>query len=1149
MINLLTLSDVFLNVLKLSALGTIALMLVTLLRWALGKYLAKRYLHFLWLPALLAFIIPIHFLPPNPLALTSQPLVAGSLNLLSEQSSSTQTLFISENPVSFASSPTSLSTNNLQPTKPALTPWQYFTTSLATLWVLGMAILLLRWVIASTLFSRCVRKKIQPLSPATLRLWDEVLNERNLSRHPTLISSDAVDMPVLVGLFKAEIILPATHGKIYSTTILKHILRHELAHYTRGDLYFLAFENLVLMIHWFNPFLWLCHRWMRIDRELGADAAALDKMENADTTSYGTALLDVASGNTNPNLGHAALGIFESKKQLADRLGAIARHQRASWLGLAGIITVSLVLTTFVFGQKVELDLKSYSGLSVDEALIKASKVGDLPAVEHYLKTNPDLNKVIEKTDNKTALSTAATNNQLAVMKLLLRRADPNFHVEGGAWPAIENSIRKGNPEATELLLKHGAVAEANMLAAYNGDLAHFKKMFSSGIKEISFDKITLWTGIAAVNNRLDLYRYLLESAQQHPGLPNWNFPWEGDMETTVARGHKAIIQETLKSYPNGIERFKNGPARITEAAQKIPGMKEWLIERGFTINEYSKGEQIIDASGKNDLPLITKLLDEGADPNYSGESGWSPVVKAANANSLEAVKLLLSRGGSPNSVKSPGWNYSALTLCENPKIADILFAAGADINAKLFKREVHIVTYPVSFGKTEMVKWFISKGVDLKTVPIENEPNLLFSAGSAGVAEILIQQGIDPNAKNKNGATALHKIAAYKTDPEPILRVLLENGANPNVADDYGITPLMAAKDGKSVELLLSYKADPNAKTKEGASVLSYNNHMADVTRIQTLLKHGFKLEPDIALPLLDRACGNGQVDIVKFLLESGVDPNTKIPTKGNTNISINVISSASLRGNLAILKLLFDHGGNPEDGMATALLNMKKDVIHLLWQNGARNIPESTYHLSQGATLEKLKIFFAKESVIKQLNGGHLHLGHPFIYACAINRKDVFDYLYPFYKNNTSILNLAINEACSQGRWEIVKALLEFGSIPAPFSVSLAASNSNPDSNDNQKPEDYVKTVKLLLDSGVLNKATPEERGRALSSAVFTRYSGGNIEIVRLLIKFGLTGNDKSPFHKGKTILEGINFERERNSSSISDPKIMELLEASVK
>jgi len=92
-------------------------------------------------------------------------------------------------------------------------------------------------------------------------------------------------------------------------------------------------------------------------------------------------------------------------------------------------------------------------------------------------------------------------------------------------------------------------------------------------------------------------------------------------------------------------------------------------------------------------------------------------------------------------------------------------------------------------------------------------------------ICKMLISKGADVNAKEKaRHWTALH-FAAQEYDPR-ITAVLLENGAEVDPQDTYGNTPLSEAVfnsrgRGEVIELLLENGADRNIKNKSGVSPL----------------------------------------------------------------------------------------------------------------------------------------------------------------------------------------------------------------------------------------------------------------------------------------------------------------------------------------
>jgi len=114
---------------------------------------------------------------------------------------------------------------------------------------------------------------------------------------------------------------------------------------------------------------------------------------------------------------------------------------------------------------------------------------------------------------------------------------------------------------------------------------------------------------------------------------------------------------------------------------------------------------------------------------------------------------------------------------------------------------------------------------------------------GHEDIAEFLVACGADVNAISANrtfarNATPLHSAAA--SNRPSIVRLLLANGANPNVVQDGGYTPLHSAAFNGSeeiAELLLSHGADIARMTDEGKTALALavdKGHASVVVQLQ---------------------------------------------------------------------------------------------------------------------------------------------------------------------------------------------------------------------------------------------------------------------------------------------------------------------------
>ena len=71
---------------------------------------------------------------------------------------------------------------------------------------------------------------------------------------------------------------------------------------------------------------------------------------------------------------------------------------------------------------------------------------------------------------------------------------------------------------------------------------------------------------------------------------------------------------------------------------------------------------------------------------------------------------------------------------------------------------------------------------------------------GNPAVIETLIAGGADPKARNKDGWTPLHYAAIHNNNPA-IIEILIAGGADPKARDNAGLLPFDYAKDNKALQ------------------------------------------------------------------------------------------------------------------------------------------------------------------------------------------------------------------------------------------------------------------------------------------------------------------------------------------------------------
>ncbi len=187
-------------------------------------------------------------------------------------------------------------------------------------------------------------------------------------------------------------------------------------------------------------------------------------------------------------------------------------------------------------------------------------------------------------------------------------------------------------------------------------------------------------------------------------------------------------------------------------------------------------------AINKNDINTLHKLLDDGLDPNLTGIENYEGGLlnTACNSNSLEIVKLLLAKGADVN-LKGHGDYTPLMYAAESAKtteIMELLIEKGADIN-------------PIAQdGVNALIKAIFG---------------VLSDSGSIDAVKLLIEKGMDVNyaieAENAKGFTAL--MFAVRWGKIDVIEYLISVGADVNVKDSEGVTPLSIAEEEKFTEII----------------------------------------------------------------------------------------------------------------------------------------------------------------------------------------------------------------------------------------------------------------------------------------------------------------------------------------------------------
>ena len=287
------------------------------------------------------------------------------------------------------------------------------------------------------------------------------------------------------------------------------------------------------------------------------------------------------------------------------------------------------------------------------------------------------------------------------------------------------------------------------------------------------------------------------------------------------------------------------------------------------------------------------------ANCNHCGAKKWNIIGDADTG-------YILTENGNRNCLKKSGTD-ATLVKCDQGFSHVLLQFATKDDIAAMSSDGAKLIN-AASDNDFETVKSLLST-VDVNSRDWDNLTALIAAAGKGNMEmlKLLIQNKADPNLSDKDNITAVME-AAIGGHFE-VLTYLSSIGADIDIPAASGVSPLWLASGGGHVEIvrfLLDKGADVNNKRQDSITALMAASSNGHAEAVEILLQRGADvnaLDKDGQTALIS-ACENGSVPVVTALLDAKPEINI-LSTPGFSPLII-----AAAHGHLEITKMLVDAG-----------------------------------------------------------------------------------------------------------------------------------------------------------------------------------------------------------------------------------------------
>jgi cell envelope-related function transcriptional attenuator common domain len=355
------------------------------------KNYSRRWLYIIWAVIAIRLIIPINinFIHLSGMNKVSE-LVANHIQTTDTDNNTyveneSNTLSAKELPISKKTVDAKKSQNNSRMSdqneillgEQAVTPARlplYLLNSITMIWIMGAILFLLYHLAAYYSFkTKVLRWSIAVKEPDILEQFQRICTDMGMKRQIAVVRSNQVTSPMLLGVIKPCIVLPA---KNFTEEQYHFILKHELIHYKHHDLLYKRLLLWTTALHWFNPFVHYMVYLANNDIELYCDEELISKNNISYRENYSKLIIEIMTGVIKNNHILLSTNFGTSKKQLKNRFYQImnakpTKRGTGFIVALLCLILVGSSLAAFLIPKEI-LDAEA-----ADKTLHTAGVVAD----------------------------------------------------------------------------------------------------------------------------------------------------------------------------------------------------------------------------------------------------------------------------------------------------------------------------------------------------------------------------------------------------------------------------------------------------------------------------------------------------------------------------------------------------------------------------------------------------------------------------------------------------------------------------------------------------------------------------------------------------------------------------------------------------
>jgi len=441
-------------------------------------------------------------------------------------------------------------------------------------------------------------------------LFSNLTSKLNIKKHISFKLSSHVQVPLVIGYVKPVILFPLALALQMDMQQVEAILIHELSHVRRNDYLLNLVKTMIDTILFFNPFIWLCGKFITIEREHACDDQVISLTKTPLTYAHALLKLELLADKSSPALSLAATG---NKQHLYQRIKRITDMKTNYMNSKQKLFAITLTFATIVSLAWISPAKKVSS--NIDLKITKDVKTIQITS-DMTIDTGKKKNKIFLRTTRKTK------KRDIASVKIL-------DTTTGAIWKLNITPKNSGN----YILVEGDSLYSKETLNKINSLSINAKKLVMEGIpnkEELNKIRVKIQENGLALQKEFNspeqkekLRKYAKEALARNKGNKNANRTYTMDAlyrfdpDQVLANG-KLIYTKgdvlNLEHTQLKLEKMKSDDVSVKVDGQVLTIGDTKINLGGNNITIYSENDEVKKVKQTPEYLELKKKFDKDVD-------------------------------------------------------------------------------------------------------------------------------------------------------------------------------------------------------------------------------------------------------------------------------------------------------------------------------------------------------------------------------------------------------------------------------------------------------------------------------------------------------------------------------------------------------